>query len=115
MHPLKRDLPMRNVVSVDRLWDQAHNATVAAYEAQARLADGWSEYRSLTLSLRAASRQVQRALTMGQVSLDAHQQYHALVREIEAKAEVLQQAMVDVETAETARRAAFEAAALRPA
>ena len=115
MQPLKRDLQRPSVVSVDRLWDQAHIATVEAHEAQARLADGWSEYRSLTLSLRAASRQVQRALTMGLVSLDAHQQYHTLVREIEAKAEVLQQAMVDVETAETARRAAFEAAALRPA
>ena len=115
MHPLRRDVPRHNVVSADRLWDQAHNATVAAHEAQARLADGWSEYRSLTLSLRAAGREVQRELTMGRVSLDAHQQYHALVREIEAKAEVLQQAMVDVETAETTRRAAFEAAASRPA
>jgi len=91
-------------------WDLVERATIAAHEAQQRLGDVWSDYLSLTRSLNEIGRRGRHAHSMGRFDLDAHNQYHALRPRIEAQMHVIQQAMVDVEKAETARRAAYVAA-----
>ena len=80
----------------DELWEQAHKAADAARGAQKQLGDAWSKYRSLV------------------EAADAPAQYHALIPKMEAQTHVLQQARVDVEKAETERRAAYDAAIRQP-
>lgn len=91
-------------------WDLAERATLAAREAQRQLDDAWSEYRSLARSLNEIGRRSRHAHSMGHYDLDAHKQYHTLLPKVEAQTHVLQQAMIDLEKAETARRAAYLAA-----
>jgi Spy/CpxP family protein refolding chaperone len=94
----------------DELWDRAQTTTIAAHGAQDQVVDAWSEFRSLSRSLIEARRQVHDALRKGHSDVEAHEHYQALVSEIEAQIHVMQQARVDLEKAETARRAAFDQA-----
>ena len=91
-------------------WDLVERATIAAQEARKRHDDAWSEYRSLASSLNETGRRARQAHRAGRYDLDAHRRYHALLPKVEAQMHVLEQAMVDVEKAETARRAAYSAA-----
>ena len=98
----------------DELWDRVHRATFAAHQAHERLDDAWATYRALTSSLHEARQKAHRA-TDQKKRRSAHHRCYALIPEIEAQMHVLQQAMIDVETAETARRQVFEAAVRQPA
>lgn len=91
-------------------WDLAERATIAAHEAQQQLDDAWSVYRSLARSLNEIGHRARQAHSSGRYDLGLHNQYHALLPEIEAQMHVLEQAMIDVEKAETTRRAAYLAA-----
>lgn len=95
-------------------WDLAERATISAREAQERLNDAWSEYLSLARSLNEIGRRGRQAHSMGRYDLDTHNQYHALLSRVEAQMHILEQAMIDVEKAETTRRAAYLAALRQP-